>query len=391
MIYFDSAATSYYRPPCVKMAVAEAIDSFGNPSRGAHGASLSADRCMFETRLLLTELFHGPSPFRTAFSMNATGALNTAIFGMDLHGGDHLIISPVEHNSVLRPAYRLREKGVDVRMSSLDERGVFDPVSFERILKEIRERDSTGRIVSCLSHGSNVTGNVLPVHRLSEICRNYEAILILDAAQTAGILPIDMEKDGIDVLCFSGHKGLLGPQGTGGLMIREGLELSESMTGGSGVQTFLRTMPKEMPAHLEAGTQNAHSIAGLRAALQYADGRRADFRRKEEALRKMFLEGLSFLGRKTKITIYGDQEAPEHLPTVSFNLGDLEAAEVSDALWQEHEIAVRAGGHCAPLLHAFFGTEQRGIVRVSFCHENTEEQIKALLTDLEEIASGREL
>lgn len=393
MIYFDSAATSYYRPDCVKEAVFQAIGSFGNPSRGAHGACLEADRCMFETRLLLSGLFNGPGPDRVAFTMNDTQALNTAILGLGLGKGDHLVVSLQEHNSVLRPAYLLKSRGVDVRFAGLGIRGTFDPDKFEKILMEIRREDEDGKLVCALAHGSNVTGNVIPLSPVGDLCRRYKAVLILDAAQTAGILPVDMEKDGIDVLCFSGHKGLMGPQGTGGLIVRRGLEPDSLMTGGSGVRTFLETMPPEMPSRLEAGTQNSHSIAGLNAALKYAQGKRDSWRKQEGRLMALFAGGLRELGCETAsgpeehagencAVLYGDMDSEVRLPTVSFNLKGYDAGTVADRLWRERQIAVRAGGHCAPLIHRFFGTEKRGIVRVSFSHENTEEQVQILLEEI---------
>ena len=291
MIYFDNAATSYYRPPCVKEAVAEAIDTFGNPSRGAYGASLSADRCLFQTRFLLSQMFGADGPDCVAFTMNATQALNEAISGQGLKHGDHLIVSLQEHNSVLRPAYRLREQGVIVHFSGLTDDGIFDLNDFRGILQKIREGGLKPgqRIVTALSHGSNVTGSVIGLRKVSSLCREYGSLLILDAAQTAGIIPIDLKKDGIDILCMSGHKALMGPQGTGAIIVRRGVSLAPLLTGGSGIRTFLETMPEDMPARLEAGTQNAHSIAGLKAALMFGEGKRDEWRKMELLLRKQLL------------------------------------------------------------------------------------------------------
>lgn len=427
MIYFDNAATSYDRPACVKEAVAEAIDTFGNPSRGAYGASLQADRCLFETRMLLAELFGADGPDCVSFTMNATQALNTAIFGSGLGPGDHLVVSLQEHNSVLRPAYVLRKKGVAVHFSGLTPDGRFDIDDYRRILEAIREKEPEARIVSALSHGSNVTGYVIPIGKVGELCRSLGSELIVDAAQTAGVIPVSMKKDGIDVLCMSGHKALMGPQGTGAVIVRRGVKLRPLMTGGSGIRTFLETMPEDMPEHLEAGTQNAHSIAGLRAALVFAEGKRGGFREKEMRLRRRLLKSIREINeqygksRRTDgrepcggrqpdsggpydrdrqhdgagpapfgklIRIYGssDETAEDVLPTVSLNIGSLEAGAVADRLWREKEIAVRAGGHCAPLIHRFFGTERRGIVRVSLSHFNTEEQVDVLSAELRKIA-----
>lgn len=456
MIYLDNAATSYYRPACVKEAVCEAMDAFGNPSRGAHGASLQADRCLFETRMLLSDLFHADGPERVAFTMNATQALDEALFGIGLEPGDHLVVSLQEHNSILRPAYRLQETGVKLHFVQLKSDGTFDTGSLEQILKEIRGSElpcglpagavqpgvtrttaaqpgtaeaaaaqpgtartgavqpgtaqagvaqagkpqataaqtvaaqtsavQTGnapRIVCAFAHGSNVTGNVIELRRVSELVHRYGGVLILDAAQTAGIVPVDMQKDDVDLLCFSGHKALMGPQGTGAIIVKKGMELCPLLTGGSGVKTFDGDMPADMPARLEAGTQNAHAIAGLRAALKYAEGKREEWAARAENLRREFLDGLQDASyRGLHVHIYGNPYDSLVLPTVSFNIEEMDAGDVADALWEEKEIAVRAGGHCAPLIHRFFRTEQRGIVRVSFSHANTSKDVEALLDEI---------
>lgn len=432
MIYFDNAATSYYRPACVSEAVSKAIDTFGNPSRGAYDASLSANRCLFETRLQLAQMFGADGPDCVSFTMNATQALNEAIFGQNLGPGDHLIVSREEHNSVLRPAYRLQAGGVNVHFARLKRNGTFDIDDYRKILRQIRgdaagqtcafrasgckaEPDTVSkaglesagksepRIVTALAHGSNVTGNVIDLGAVSRLCREYGSLLIVDAAQTAGILPIDMEKDGIDILCMSGHKALMGPQGTGAIIVRRGVSVDSLMVGGSGIKTFLETMPEDMPAHLEAGTQNAHSIAGLHAALTYSDGKREEWRRSEMRLKQQFLDGIEAINKEDKlcysedrrtgpdgysevIRVYGDPYAEESLPTVSFNVRGFDAGDIADRLWRDKEIAVRAGGHCAPLIHRFFGTENRGIVRASFSHYNTKEQIATLIEELRCIA-----
>ena len=400
MIYFDNAATSYNRPPCVKEAVASAIDAFGNPSRGAYSASLDADRCLFETRMQLAALAGAEGPDCVAFTMNATQALCTAIFGLGLQKGDHLVVSIQEHNSVLRPAYRLKEKGIVVHFIGLTADARLDMEDLGQTLRAIRTQNPDTRIAVALSHGSNVTGNVIDLSVVSALCSENRATLILDAAQTMGIIPIDIRRLGIDILCFSGHKALMGPQGTGAIIVRRGVSLSPLMTGGSGIRTFLETMPQEMPEHLEAGTQNAHSIAGLHAALTFAEGKWETWREQALSLRKQLLSGIDVINRQAgeeRIHIYGRgtaddpvqtsryDESGQVLPTVAFNIGRLDAADVADRLWRDRQIAVRAGGHCAPLIHRFFGTEKRGIVRASFSHANTPGQVQTLIEELTDI------
>lgn len=407
MIYFDSAATSYYRPDCVAQAVARAIATVGNPFRGGYEASLSAGRLLLETRELLAELVHAEGPERVAFCANATMALNTALRGL-LRPGDHLVTTVLEHNSVLRPAYRLEETGVRLHVAEADALGRLDCGDFEAQLARARREAVAGpaaenssavpraakpRILAAVTHASNVTGNVVDLAAVGGLCRKYGALLLADASQTVGSLPVDMEKDGIDLLCFSGHKGLMGPQGTGGLVVRRGVALRPLLEGGSGVQSFLRHMPEEMPASLEAGTQNAHGLAGLRAALLYNKGKTGEFYVRETALRLRLLAGLRELGRRLSppggenfLHVYGDCGAAPHAPVLSFNLGNEDSAWVADRLFEGYGIAVRPGAHCAPLMHRHFGTEKQGMVRVSFSPYNTEDQIDALLAALAEIA-----
>jgi cysteine desulfurase family protein len=391
MIYFDNAATSFERPAVVARAVERAVRTFGSPSRGAHGPSLLADRTMEETRQCLSDLFGAGGPQQIAFTMNATQALNTALFGIGLKKGDHLITSVLDHNSVLRPSYRLRDQGIKLHIIGADRNGNLMTGDLKKLLAELAEenaeRERPGRerrIAVALTHASNVTGNVTDIGKIGRMCRRAGAVFIADAAQTAGILPIDMQKMHIDILCFSGHKALMGPQGTGGIAVWPGLALSPLMEGGSGVFTFLQHMPEYMPAQLEAGTQNAQSIAGLLAALKASDGKYEERFRRERDLTLYFLKGLNALNRestegKPPVRIYGEPEKDLHLPTVAFNLQEEDSAEIADLLWRKYGIAVRAGGHCAPLMHRHFGTEDRGMVRVSFSGYNTKKQIDVLL------------
>lgn len=394
MIYFDCAATSYERPKCVAAAVARAIGTLGAASRGAYGPALQADRTMLAVRERLASLFQAAGPADVVLTQNATQALNTAIFGLGLGKGDRLIVSVADHNSVLRPAYRLEREGVEVRVLGADRDGV---LLYDELEKMLLPQEKTaaadgprpGRTAVVLTHGSNVTGNVTDLERVGALCERAGAVFIVDAAQTAGVIPIDLQKQKIGILCFSGHKALLGPQGTGGLVFGKKIALDPVLLGGSGVQSYRTDMPEELPEHLEAGTQNVHAAAGLLAALAFADGKRADWYRKEERLREYFLDGIDRLNRQAEkngqpeITVYGSRTAQPHLPTVSFNIGDADAGRVADFLWTRNRIAVRAGAHCAPLMHRHFGTERQGMVRISFSHYNTLAQTGILLRTME--------
>ena len=240
MIYLDNAATSFRKPEEVRKAVSDALVSLGNSGRGAHGASLDASRLIFDTRRLLAELFHGGDPSRVAFTANSTASLNMAIQGL-LEPGDHVITTMMEHNSVLRPLYRMEEQGVELTILPSDERG---RVKYEDFEDAVRKNT---KAVVC-THASNLTGNINDLEIIGSICKKHGILLVVDASQTAGVFDIDMEKMGIHVLCFTGHKGLLGPQGTGGICVRQGISLRPFLVGGSGVKSYLKSQPEEMPA-----------------------------------------------------------------------------------------------------------------------------------------------
>ena len=261
MIYFDNAATTMRKPDCVAQAVTEAMRALGNSGRGAHGGALSASRIIYDARVALARLFGAETPERIAFTANATESLNIALKGV-LNPGDHVITTALEHNSVLRPLYELEDLGVELTILPADPMG---NIRYEDFEKEIRS--DTKAIVT--THGSNLTGNLLDIQKIGGIARKHGLIYIVDASQTAGIFDIDVQKMHIDLLCFTGHKGLLGPQGTGGIYVREGVAVRPLLSGGSGVQTYLRSHPPQMPVLLEAGTLNGHGIAGLGAAIRY--------------------------------------------------------------------------------------------------------------------------
>lgn len=378
MIYLDCAATSLHKPPEVGQAVLQSMQVIGNAGRGAHAPTLQASRLLYGTREKLARLFGIKDASRIAFTCNATEALNLAVQGLFAEG-EHVITTECEHNSVLRPLYRMEKHGVEVTHLPADRQGRLDYDSMEELL-----RKNTKAIV--VTHASNVTGNVTDLARVSDFARRHGLLLIVDASQTAGILPVNVQKDGIDILCFTGHKGLLGPQGTGGIYVREGVELRPLKTGGSGVRSYDREHPREMPEALEAGTLNGHGIAGLYAALSYLErtGTETIYQREQKLMRR-FLKGVRQI---PGIQLYGDYEAKYRAAIVSLNIGDYDSASVADWLWEDYEICVRAGAHCAPLLHRALGTEERGAVRFSFSHFNTEEEIDAAVCAVCELAAG---
>ena len=376
MIYFDNAATTLRKPPCVARAVAEAIGSLGNPGRGVHEGALSASRVIYDARAALAELFGAESPERIAFTANSTEALNMAIKGV-LSPGDHVITTALEHNSVLRPLFEMEDRGVELTVLPADPMG---NICFGDLEKAIRSH--TKAIVT--THGSNLTGNLLDIGRIGSLARERGLIYIVDASQTAGVFDIDVGKLQIDILCFTGHKGLLGPQGTGGLYVREGVAVRPLLSGGSGVQTYLRSHPPQMPTALEAGTLNSHGIAGLGAAVRYIleTGPRA-IREKEQALMRSFYRQVRQI---PGITVYGDFSSFDRCPIVSLNVRDYDSGEVSDALFRNYGIATRPGAHCAPLMHQALGTVEQGAVRFSFSHYDTEEEIDIAVSALRELA-----
>ena len=367
MIYLDNAATTRPKPPGVAEAVTAAMLSYGNSGRGTHSDALEAARTVFTVRQQLADLLGCKRPDHVCFTPNSTMALNIAISGL-LGSGDHVISTDLEHNSVLRPLYRLRQQGTAVDFVSADGNGQLDYGAFERLL-----RPNT-RAVVC-THASNLTGDLVDISRVGEFCHAHGLLFILDASQTAGVFPIDKEKQHIDVVCFTGHKSLLGPQGTGGLCVREGVEIRPFAVGGTGVQSFSETQPEEYPTRLEAGTLNSHGIAGLGAALDFLERTGLDtIRAHETALARRFYKAVRVL---PGVRIYGDWTAAEHAPIVTLNIADQDSAEVSDELAERFGIATRPGAHCAPRLHRALGTEDQGAVRFSWSYFNPEAETDA--------------
>lgn len=376
MIYLDNAATTLHKPQQVIDAVVHAMQSMGNCARGTHEEALDAARTVYDTRVRLASLFGCPRVDHVAFTANSTEALNMAINGL-IDPGDHVISTDLEHNSVLRPLYRLEaERGAELSFVPADKLGNVDYADFERLMKP------NTRAVVC-TNASNLTGTVLDIERIAKTAHSHGALVIVDASQTAGCWPIDMKKMGIDVLCFTGHKGLMGPQGTGGICVKEGIEIRPFKVGGSGVQSYSRTHPAEYPTRLEAGTLNGHGIAGLGAAAKFISETGVEnIHAKERSLMLRFYEGVKNI---EGVTVYGDF-TKDKTAIVALNIRDYESGEVSYELSQGYGIATRPGAHCAPRMHKALGTAEVGAVRFSFSFYNTEEEIDEAVRAVAELA-----
>ena len=378
MIYLDNAATTLQKPPQVIEAVAEAMYSLGNSARGTSSGSLKASRTVYEARVKIAELLGCPNADHVVFTCNSTEALNIAINGT-IFPGDHVISTDLEHNSVLRPLYRLEaEQGVELSFVPADANGYVSYDDFEALI-----RPNT-KVMVC-NHASNLTGGMIDLARVSRIARQKGILLIADASQTAGCIPVDMGQLGADILCFTGHKGLLGPQGTGGMCIREGVEILPLKVGGTGVHSYSKEQPSEYPTRLEAGTLNSHGIAGLSAAVDFIrETGISTISLKENTLMRRFYEGVVQI---EGVTVYGDFSASQRTAIVALNIRDYDSGAVSDELSEKYDIATRPGAHCAPRLHRALGTKAQGAVRFSFSWFNTEAEIDEAIRAVEELSA----
>lgn len=375
MIYFDNAATTLHKPHEVIEAVVHAMTTAGNASRGTHTSSLAASRTVYETRKKIADFFHCSRADHVIFTSNSTEALNIAICGT-LGKGDHIISTDLEHNSVLRPLYHLEEQGASLTFLSANKKGCIDYDDFKRSIKP-----NTKAIVC--THASNLTGNVLDIERIGRIAKAHNLLFIVDASQSAGCIEINMETMNIDILCFTGHKGLLGPQGTGGLCIHESVEIRPFKHGGSGIHSYEKGQPQAYPARLEAGTLNSHGIAGLCAAINYINTITIPvIAKKEQELLWHFYKGICNI---PEIHIYGDFDTKERAAILSLNIEGYDSGTVSDLLSQEYDIATRPGAHCAPRMHQALGTTETGAVRFSFSSFNTMEEVETAIQALNEL------
>jgi cysteine desulfurase family protein len=351
------------------------MEHTGNVGRGAYGSALSGARCVYEARETLAHFFGAEDPSRIAFAANATEALNAAIRGLFLPG-DHIISTVCEHNSVLRPLYLLEKEGVEVTYIGTDAYGMLDYPAMEQAVKP-------GTKAIIVTHASNLTGNLTDLARVRAITKKRGLLLIVDASQSAGSVPIHVRDMGIDVLCFTGHKGLMGPQGTGGIYVREDLAIRPFKVGGSGILSFEREHPGRMPEVLEAGTLNVHGIAGLLAAVKYIEETGLSHIREIELERvRQFQEGIASI---KELRLYGNPDPAKRVGIASVNLGSEDSAQVADELWETYEICVRGGAHCAPRMHEALGTACQGAVRFSFSSFTTEEEVDSAIRALREL------
>jgi len=374
LIYLDNAATAWPKPPGVAEAMGEFLrDSAANPGRGGHALSVEAGRTILLCRQRLAAFFGVRDASRMIFTASATHALNMALFGV-LRPGDHCITTSLEHNAVARPLHRLSQQGVEVTIVPGEDDG---SLGLAAVAGAIRKNT---RLIA-MTHASNVCGTLLPVKQVGELARQAGALFLLDAAQTAGVIPIDVTLLGIDMLAVPGHKSLLGPPGIGALYIRAGIDIVPLLYGGTGSFSAQMAMPEEYPDRLEVGTLNTVGIAGLAAALDYISERGlSDIHRHERELVVRLRRGLSGIAG---VTVYGQ---PEGAPIVAFNIKSLGSTEVAHILDANFGMATRAGLHCAPLAHRTLGTLTQGAVRVSPGPFSTAKEIDKLLTAVEEVA-----
>lgn len=384
ILYLDNAATSFPKPDTVIAAMIAYQQNIGaNPGRSGHGRSIEAGRIVFETREALARLFHIEDPLRIALTKNATESLNVVLQG-GLRPGDSVITSGMEHNSVMRPLRFLEGRGVELSVVPCSPRGELEPDDVRKAL-----RKNTRMVV--LAHASNVTGTILPVEAVGALLRDRpEVLFCVDAAQTAGALPIDVEKMNIDLLAFTGHKSLFGPQGTGGLYIREGLEnkISPLMMGGTGSRSEFEQQPEFMPDRYESGTPNTIGIAGLGAGVSFVLEQTVEtLRAREEELTSRFLSGLRDL--RDDVIVYGPQDASRQTAVVSFNIKDVSASDAASYFEDNQGILCRPGLHCAPSAHRTIGTFPRGTVRFSFGFFNTQQDVDDACTALRELVKRK--
>lgn len=381
MNYLDNAATTFPKPEKVYQAMDECMREYGaNPGRSGHKLALKAGRAIYRTRELVCQLFHIDNPMQIIFTCNATDSLNLALKGI-LKTGDHVITTSMEHNSMIRPIKALESIGVENTVVQCDTKGILDPQKIQGAIKENTK-------LIAMTHASNVAGTIMPIEKVGEIAKKNKVLLLVDAAQTAGVYNIDVQKMNIDLLAVPGHKGLMGPQGTGILYIREGLELMHMKEGGTGSKSEMLTQPEIIPDRYESGTPNTPGIVGLGAGIAFILEEGLDkIRKHEEALTGYML---SELKKMEKVIVYGPQDPKKQAAVISINIGNEDSSEVSYVLDKVFDIAVRSGLHCAPMAHQTLGTFEQGTVRFSLGYFTTKEDVTKAIEALKKICEELE-
>ncbi len=383
IIYLDNAATSWPKPVEVCKAISNFIENIGaNPGRSGHHLSTEAARIVYQTREAVARLFNAPDPLRVVFGQNITEALNLVILGF-LHPDDHVITSSMEHNAVMRPLRFLEAKGVGLSVVQCSQVGRLDPMEIEHAIME-----NTKLII--INHASNVSGTLLPVKEIGQIARNHDLLLMTDEAQTGGAIPVDMEEDFIDLLAFTGHKSLLGPTGTGGLILGRRVDLQKIdplIRGGTGSNSEMEEQPEFLPDRFESGTLNACGLAGLETAIKWIMKTGLNKIRSHEVnLCQRLIDGLNGI---TGVKVYGGWIASEQTATVSFTIKNIDNARIGSILEDEYGILSRIGLHCSPAAHKTLGTYPQGTVRLSIGYFNCEKEIDQAIQAVHKIAKGK--
>jgi len=380
VIYLDNAATTWPKPEEVYLAVDTCLRGIGgNPGRGGHGNARMAGHILYQAREALAQLLNIKQPTNIIFTYNATDALNTAILG-SLKAVDHIVTTSMEHNAIARPLRSLEKCGTNLTVVVSDKQGRTDLSAVEQALK-------TGAKAVVMSHASNVTGTIMSIAEVGAMAVQYGSLFIVDAAQTAGVEMIDVEQMNIDMLAFSGHKGLFGPQGTGGLYVRPGVEISPLRYGGTGSLSELDIQPEFLPDRLESGTPNTPGIAGLLAGVKFIlKTGQENIRVKELELAKKLIDGLNNI---PEVEVYGPISTNDRTAVVSFNIEGMDGGEVAHLLDSEFEIACRAGLHCAPWAHRTIGTINTGTVRFSPGYFNSKEDVDNALAAVNALGRRR--
>lgn len=381
MIYLDNAATSFPKPEEVYKAVDKCLREYSaNPGRSGHKLALKAGRAIYETRELICRLFNIDNPMQIIFTSNATDSLNLAIKGV-LKRGDHVITSSMEHNSLIRPIKTLEKIGVENTIIDCSKQGF---INVDDIKKAIKKNT---RLIA-ITHASNVTGTIMPIGQIGKLAKDNGILLLVDAAQTAGVYDIDVKSMNIDLLAFPGHKGLMGPQGTGALYIREGVELIQMKEGGTGSKSESLLQPQITPDRYESGTPNTPGIVGMGTGIKFILETGINKIREHEEKLTDFM--LSELKKINQVKVYGAKDSKKQASVISLNIGDLDSSEVSYILDQAFDIAVRSGLHCAPLAHKTLGTFEQGTVRFSIGYFNKRKDVEDALTAIKKICEEME-